>query len=64
MRGTRAVFGWQRVNDIWRVNAACAFLGVKYRLTMFADICGIFDMYGPAIARPPCDSARHQIISR
>jgi hypothetical protein len=37
---------------------------VKYRLAMFANIGGIFDMDGPAIARPPGDGARPQIISR
>jgi hypothetical protein len=31
---------------------------------MFANIGGIFDMDGPAIARPPGYSARPQIISR
>jgi hypothetical protein len=60
----RTVSGWQRVDDVRRVNPACAFLGVEYRLTMFANIGGIFDMEGPAIARPPGHGARDQIISR
>jgi hypothetical protein len=60
----RAIFGWQRVNDVRRVDSACAFLGVECCLAMFANIGGIFDMDGPAIARPPCDGARPQIISR
>jgi hypothetical protein len=50
--------------DLGRKHAARAFFGVQYCLTMFANIGGIFDMDGPAIARPPCYGARHQIISR
>jgi hypothetical protein len=64
MCGAWAIFGWQRVNDVGRVDAARAFFGLKYRLAMFANIGGIFDMDGPAIARPPCYGARRQIISR
>jgi hypothetical protein len=60
----RAIFGWQRVNNVRCVDAACAFFGVECRLAMFANIGGIFDMDGPAIARPPGYSARPQIISR
>jgi hypothetical protein len=64
MRRTRAIFGWQSIDDIGCVDAARAFFGVQYCLPMFANIGGIFDMDGPAIARPPCYGARHQIISR
>jgi hypothetical protein len=64
MRRARAAFGWQRVNDVRRVNTACAFLCVEYRLSKFANIGGIFDMDGPTIARPPGHGARNQIISR
>jgi hypothetical protein len=60
----RAIFGWQRINNVRRIDAAWAFLGVEYCLAMFANIGGIFDMDGPAIARPPGYSARPQIISR